>query len=81
MGDLSGKLGTLGLEPMATNPRKTYSFYDEHLYLVGPFTGEFRNVASHILVDTFPSTGSPWPLHCGVWHWCPKWSTPWLCQH
>ena len=43
MGDLSGKLGTLGLEPMATNPHKTYSFYDEHLYLVGPFTGEFRN--------------------------------------
>ena len=40
MGDLSGKLGTLGLEPVTNNPRKSYSFYDENLHLVGPFTGE-----------------------------------------
>ena len=50
MGDLSGKLGTLGLEPMAKH-RKTYSFYDENLHLVGPFTGKFRNalVSSEML--------------------------------
>ena len=41
MGDLSGKLGALGLEPVATSPRKTYSFYDENLHLLGPFTSEF----------------------------------------
>ena len=43
MGDLSGKLEVLGLEPVTTSPHKTYSFYDELLYLVGPFTGEFKN--------------------------------------
>ena len=50
MGDLSGKLGTLGLEPITDSSRKTYSFYDENFHLVGPFTGEFRNLgcyASH----------------------------------
>ena len=41
MGDLSGKLGTLGLEPVTTNPHRTYSFYDENLHLLGPFTGQF----------------------------------------
>ena len=42
MGDLSGKLGTLILEPNSTNPHKTYSFYDENLHLAGPFTSEFK---------------------------------------
>lgn len=38
MGDLSGKLGTLQrLEP----PHNTYSFYDENLHLLGPFTSTF----------------------------------------
>ena len=41
MGDLSGKLGALELEPVATTPLKTYSFYDENLHLLGPFTSEF----------------------------------------
>ena len=41
MGDLSGKLGTLQLEPVTTRPCKTYSFYDENLHLLGPFTGKF----------------------------------------
>ena len=50
MGDLSGKLGTLGLEPMANTPRKTYAFYDENLHLVGPFSGEFK-----IHIGIFPS--------------------------
>ena len=41
MGDLSGKLGTLGLETVTDSSRKTYnSFYDETLHLLGPFTGE-----------------------------------------
>ena len=43
MGDLSGKLGVLGLEPVTNNPHKTYSFYDEHLYLIGPFTSEYND--------------------------------------
>ena len=99
MGDLSGKLEVLGLEPVTTSPHKTYSFYDELLYLVGPFTGEFRNAVlyietaialsvclnDHALLTSihtqYLSIGSPWPLPCGVWHWFPKWSTPWLCQH
>ena len=40
MGDLSGKLGTLGLEPRTNNPHKTYSFYDENLDVLGPFSSE-----------------------------------------
>ena len=40
MGDLSGKLGELGLEPVTTTPRKTYSFYDVNLHLLGPFSSE-----------------------------------------
>ena len=40
MGDLSGKLGTLRLDPPTANPHKTYSFYDENLHLLGPFTSE-----------------------------------------
>ena len=40
MGDLGGKLGTLGLEPMANSPHKTYSFYDENLDVLGPFSSE-----------------------------------------
>ena len=44
MGDLmiSGKLGTLSLEPMATHPHKTYSFYDENLHLLGPLSGALK---------------------------------------
>ena len=41
MGDLSGKLGILELEPVTVSHYKTYSFYDENLHLLGPFTGEF----------------------------------------
>ena len=41
MGDLTGKLGALGLEPVTTSPHQTYSFYDENLHLLGPFTSEF----------------------------------------
>ena len=48
MGDLGGKLGALGLEPVTTIPRKTYSFYDENLHLLGPFTSEFR-YASYVV--------------------------------
>ena len=44
MGDLSRKLGTLRLEPNSTNPHKTYSFYDENLFLTGNFTSEFNFV-------------------------------------
>ena len=40
MGDLGGKLGTLGLEPMANSPHKTYSYYDENLDVLGPFSSE-----------------------------------------
>ena len=40
MGDLSGKLGTLGLEQETAHPCKTYSFYDENLHLLGPLTSE-----------------------------------------
>ena len=40
MGDLSGKLGTLRLEPQTNTPHKTYSFYDENLHLLGPLTSE-----------------------------------------
>ena len=42
MGDLGGKLGTLELEPVTTILHKTYSFYDENLHLLAPFTSEFR---------------------------------------
>ena len=40
MGDLGGKLGTLGLEPMTNSPHKTFSFYDENLDVLGPFSSE-----------------------------------------
>ena len=40
MGDLGGKLGTLGLEPMTNSPHKTYSFYDENLDVLGPLSSE-----------------------------------------
>ena len=42
MGDLSGKLGALRLEPLTANPRKTYSFYDDNLHLLGPLTSEYN---------------------------------------
>ena len=55
MGDLSGKLRTLELDPLATDPHKTYSFYDENLHLLGPFTGEFRvkNIISFTLLPSY----------------------------
>ena len=40
MGDLSGKLGTLKLKSRTNTPHKTYSFYDDNLHLLGPFTSE-----------------------------------------
>ena len=51
MGDLSRKLGTLRLEPNSTNPCKTYSFYDENLFLTGNFTSEFNFVPVSIAPD------------------------------
>jgi len=44
MGDLSGKLGALRLEPLTANPRKTYSFYDDNLHLLGPLTSEYIHI-------------------------------------
>ena len=41
MGDLSGKLGTLAIE-VNSNHHKTYSFYDENLFLTGKYTSEFN---------------------------------------
>ena len=41
MGDLSRKLGPLMLEP-ASAIHEMYSFYDENLFLAGPFTSEFQ---------------------------------------
>ena len=41
MGDLSGKLGALRLEPLTANPRKTYALYDDNLHLLGPLTSEY----------------------------------------
>ena len=52
MGDLGGKLGTLALEPVTTIPRKTYSFYDENLHLMGPFTSEFRYASCVVQAPT-----------------------------
>ena len=49
MGDLTGKLGALGLEPVTTSPHQTYSFYDENLHLLGPFTSEFIIIIPIIL--------------------------------
>ena len=40
MGDLSWKLGTLGVEPTTSSPHKTYSFYDENLDVLGPLSSE-----------------------------------------
>ena len=42
MGDLRRKLGPLMLEPASARLRKMYSFYDENLFLAGPFTSEFQ---------------------------------------
>ena len=42
MGDLSGKLGRLKIDPNSIYPHKTYSFYDENLFLTGPYTSEFK---------------------------------------
>ena len=43
MGDLSGKLGTLAIE-VNSNPHKTYSFYDENLFLTGKYTSELNKL-------------------------------------
>ena len=40
MGDLTGKLGTL--RPMTANSHNIYSFYDENLFLTGPFTSKYK---------------------------------------
>ena len=45
MGDLGRKLGTLELVPVTNSHRKLYSFYDENLHLLGPFTGELGAIA------------------------------------
>ena len=42
MGDLSRKLGPFMLEPASARLHKMYSFYDENLFLDGPFTSEFQ---------------------------------------
>ena len=42
MGDLSSKLGPLMLEPASARLHEMYSFYDENLFLAGPFTSEFQ---------------------------------------
>ena len=47
MGDLSRKLGALELGPVTASPHQTYSFYDEHLFLAGPFTSEFKWLPLH----------------------------------
>ena len=59
MGDLSGKLGALALEPVTTIPHKTYSFYDENLHLLGPFTGELDKLHTSVLCKLKPPI-----LHC-----------------
>ena len=46
MGDLSRKLGPLMLEPATVRLRKMYSFYDENLFLAGPFTSEFQYIVA-----------------------------------
>ena len=51
MGDLGRKLGTLELVPVTNSHRKLYSFYDENLHLLGPFTGE-RAWCHSLLVRT-----------------------------
>jgi len=40
VGDLTKKLRALRLKPDA-NSHKTYTFYDENLSLVGPYSSEF----------------------------------------
>ena len=52
MGDLGGKLGTLGLEPMTNSPHKTYSFYDENLDVLGPFSSESIDKPAVLYIPT-----------------------------
>lgn len=47
MGDLGRKLGKLELVPVTNSHRKLYSFYDENLHLLGPFTGELGAIACY----------------------------------
>ena len=47
MGDLSGKLGTLAIESKS-NHHKTYSFYDENLFLTGNYSSEFNMYVYYI---------------------------------
>ena len=49
MGDLTGKHGTLELVPVTNSNRKLYSFYDENLHLLGPFTGELGSVITYYI--------------------------------
>ena len=43
MGDLSGKLGALAIEAKSHH-QKTYSFYDENLFLTGNYTSELKKL-------------------------------------
>ena len=49
MGDLSGKLGTLAIEANS-NPHKTYSLYDENLFLTGKYTSELNQLYVYIYI-------------------------------
>lgn len=49
MGDLSGKLGTLAIEANS-NSHKTYSFYDENLFLTGKYTSELNKLYVYIYI-------------------------------
>ena len=69
MGDLGGKLGTLGLEPMTNSHHKTYSFYDENLHVLGPFSSESLDKPAVLFMSTIICK-CPWlnPLHASVKH-------------
>ena len=66
MGDLSGKLGALRLEPLTANPRKTYAFYDDNLHLLGPLTSELYityNASVHAIESKCDSYSSHTPFY------------------
>ena len=69
MGELGGKLGTLGLEPMTNSPHKTYSFYDENLHVLGPFSSESIDKPAVLFMPT-ATCKCPWLnlLHASVKH-------------
>ena len=63
MGDLSGKLGALRLEPLTANPRKTYSFYDDNLHLLGPLTSEYILLITLTLICAIESKCDSYSSH------------------